>query len=87
MLIIFNNSRDLKTFVYKDDDKRRIHHWMIAQQLRDIDPFYVKEVHNGDKVNLVLDSNPLLLDAISAAKVLAWQVEGLQAEIKSLKGE
>lgn len=46
-----------------------------------------KEVHNGDKVNLVLDSNPLLLDVISAAKVLARQVEELQAEIKALKGE
>ncbi|EMN3920416.1 hypothetical protein REJ49_003217 [Citrobacter farmeri] len=60
---------------------------MIAQQIRNIDPCYVKEVHNGDKVNLVLDSNPLLLDVISAAKVLARQVEELQAELKTLKGE
>ncbi|AGE94795.1 hypothetical protein PU088_002252 [Citrobacter farmeri] len=60
---------------------------MIAQQIRNIDPCYVKEVHNGDEVNLVLDSNPLLLDAISAVKVLARQVEELQAELKTLKGE
>lgn len=78
---------ELKTFVYKDDDKRRVRRGVIAQQIRDIDPCYVKEVHNGDKVNLVLDSNPLLLDAISAVKVLARQVEELQAEIKTLKGE
>lgn len=78
---------ELKTFVYKDDDKRRIRRGVIAQQIRDIDPCYVKEVHNGDEVNLVLDSNPLLLDAISAVKVLARQVEELQAEIKVLKGE
>lgn len=78
---------ELKTFVYKDDDKRRLRRGVIAQQIRDIDPCYVKEVHNGDEVNLVLDSNPLLLDAISAVKVLARQVEELQGEIKALKGE
>ena len=78
---------ELKTFVYKDDDKRRVRRGVIAQQIRDIDPCYVKEVHNGDEVNLVLDSNPLLLDVISATKVLARQVEELQAEIKALKGE
>ncbi|HEM7923238.1 TPA: tail fiber domain-containing protein [Citrobacter farmeri] len=78
---------ELKTFVYKDDDKRRVRRGVIAQQIRNIDPCYVKEVHNGDEVNLVLDSNPLLLDAISAVKVLARQVEGLQAELKTLKGE
>lgn len=78
---------ELKTFVYKDDDKRRVRRGVIAQQIRNIDPCYVKEVHNGDEVNLVLDSNPLLLDAISAVKVLARQVEELQAEIKALKGE
>ncbi|MBJ9133223.1 tail fiber domain-containing protein, partial [Citrobacter farmeri] len=78
---------ELKTFVYKDDDKRRVRRGVIAQQIRNIDPCYVKEVHNGDEVNLVLDSNPLLLDAISAVKVLARQVEELQAELKTLKGE
>ncbi|HGY2351908.1 TPA: tail fiber domain-containing protein [Citrobacter farmeri] len=78
---------ELKTFVYKDDDKRRVRRGVIAQQIRKIDPCYVKEVHNGDEVNLVLDSNPLLLDAISAVKVLARQVEELQAELKTLKGE
>lgn len=78
---------ELKTFVYKDDDKRRVRRGVIAQQIRNIDPCYVKEVHNGDEVNLVLDSNPLLLDVISAAKVLARQVEELQGEIKALKGE
>ena len=78
---------ELKTFVYKDDDKRRVRRGVIAQQIRSIDPCYVKEVHNGDEVNLVLDSNPLLLDAISAVKVLARQVEELQAELKTLKGE
>ncbi|MFA1286225.1 tail fiber domain-containing protein, partial [Citrobacter telavivensis] len=49
---------ELKTFVYKDDDKRRVRRGVIAQQIRNIDPCYVKEVHNGDEVNLVLDSNP-----------------------------
>lgn len=78
---------ELKTFVYKDDDKRRVRRGVIAQQIRDIDPCYVKEVHNGDEVNLVLDSNPLLLDVISAVKVLARKVEELQVEIKGLKGE
>ena len=78
---------ELKTFVYKDDDKRRVRRGVIAQQIRNIDPCYVKEVHNGDEVNLVLDSNPLLLDAISAVKVLARQVEEVQAELKTLKGE
>lgn len=78
---------DLKTFVYKDDEQERLRRGVIAQQIRDIDPCYVKEVHNGDDINLVLDSNPLLMDALAAIKKLSQTVDALRAEIAELKAK
>ncbi|WP_297200429.1 tail fiber domain-containing protein [uncultured Pluralibacter sp.] len=77
---------DLVTFIYKDDEQERVRRGVIAQQIRTIDEAYVKEseltYQQGDEVitqkKLVLDSNPLLMDALAAIQVLARRVEELE---------
>lgn len=76
---------ELKTFIFKDDVQNRVRRGVIAQQLEQIDPQYVKTrkyvLGEGvEKVQKELDSNVLLLDALAAIKVLA-------AQVKELKGE
>lgn len=87
---------NLIKFTYKDDEQKRERRGVIAQQVREIDPCYVKESDasyqgaDGNVVEnkrLVLDSNPLLMDALCAIKALSAQVEELKEEIKKLKGE
>nr|DAI80133.1 MAG TPA: tail protein [Caudoviricetes sp.] len=87
---------NLVKFTYKDDEQKRERRGVIAQQVREIDPCYVKESdasYQDDEGNvvenkrLVLDSNPLLMDALCAIKALSAQVEELKEEIKKLKGE
>ncbi|EMD1658833.1 tail fiber domain-containing protein [Pluralibacter gergoviae] len=76
----------LVTFIYKDDEQERVRRGVIAQQIRTIDEAYVKEseltYQQGDEVitqaKLVLDSNPLLMDALAAIQVLARRVEELE---------
>ena len=83
-------------FTYKDDDRNRERRGVAAQQIMEIDPCYVKKSEgsyideNGDQVNvekLVLDTNPLLMDALCAIKALSAQVDELREEIRKLKGE
>lgn len=87
---------NLVKFTYKDDEQKRERRGVIAQQVREIDPCYVKESDasyqdaDGNVVEnkrLVLDTNPLLMDALCAIKALSAQVEELKEEIKKLKGE
>lgn len=87
---------NLVKFTYKDDDQKRARRGVIAQQVREIDPCYVKESdasyqdENGNVVEnkrLVLDTNPLLMDALCAIKALSAQVDELKEEIRKLKGE
>lgn len=87
---------NLIKFTYKDDDRNRERRGVAAQQIREIDPCYVKESkgsyvnENGEQVEvdkLVLDTNPLLMDAICAIKALSAQVDELKEEIRKLKGE
>lgn len=87
---------NLVKFTYKDDDQKRERRGVIAQQVREIDPCYVKESEasyqdeNGNVVEnkrLVLDTNPLLMDALCAIKALSAQVDELKEEIRKLKGE
>mgnify|MGYP003270587621 CR=1 FL=1 len=87
---------NLVKFTYKDDEQKRERRGVIAQQVREIDPCYVKESdasYQGEDGNvvenkrLVLDTNPLLMDALCAIKVLSAQVEELKEEIRKLKGE
>ena len=90
------NAMNLVKFTYKDDERKRERRGVIAQQIREIDPCYVKESdtsyqdEDGNVVEnkrLVLDTNPLLMDALCAIKALSAQVEELKEEIKKLKGE
>lgn len=90
------NAMNLVKFTYKDDEQKRERRGVIAQQVREIDPCYVKETDvsyqdaNGNVVEnkrLVLDTNPLLMDALCAIKALSAQVEELKEEIRKLKGE
>lgn len=87
---------NLIKFTYKDDDRKRERRGVAAQQVMDIDPCYVKKSEgsyidaNGEQINiekLVLDTNPLLMDALCAIKALSAQVDELKEEIKKLKGE
>lgn len=87
---------NLVKFTYKDDEQKRARRGVIAQQVREIDPCYVKESdasyqdEDGNVVEnkrLVLDSNPLLMDALCAIKALSAQVDELKEEIRKLKGE
>lgn len=87
---------NLIKFTYKDDDRKRERRGVAAQQIMEIDPCYVKKSEgsyideNGEQVNiekLVLDTNPLLMDALCAIKALSAQVDELKEEIKKLKGE
>lgn len=87
---------NLIKFTYKDDDRKRERRGVAAQQIMEIDPCYVKKSEgsyideNGDQVNvekLVLDTNPLLMDALCAIKALSAQVDELKEEIRKLKGE
>jgi hypothetical protein len=87
---------NLVKFTYKDDEQKRERRGVIAQQVREIDPCYVKESDasyqdaDGNVVEnkrLVLDINTLLMDALCAIKALSAQVEELKEEIKKLKGE
>lgn len=90
------NAMNLVKFTYKDDEQKRERRGVIAQQVREIDPCYVKETDvsyqdaDGNVVEnkrLVLDTNPLLMDALCAIKALSAQVEELKEEIRKLKGE
>lgn len=87
---------NLIKFTYKNDEKKRERRGVAAQQIREIDPCYVKESNgsykdeNGETVEvnkLVLDTNPLLMDALCAIKALSAQVDELKEEIRKLKGE
>lgn len=87
---------NLIKFTYKNDEKKRERRGVAAQQIMEIDPCYVKKSEgsyideNGDQVNvekLVLDTNPLLMDALCAIKALSAQVDELKEEIGKLKGE
>lgn len=87
---------NLVKFTYKDDDQKRERRGVIAQQVREIDPCYVKESDTSyqdadgnvvENKRLVLDTNPLLMDALCAIKALSAQVDELKEEIRKLKGE
>lgn len=87
---------NLIKFKYKDDEKGRERRGISAQQAQEIDACYVKRSYgsyldkDGNQVNsekLVLDTNPLLMDALCAIKALSAQVDELKEEIRKLKGE
>lgn len=87
---------NLIKFTYKDDDRKRERRGVAAQQIMEIDPCYVKKSEgsyidaNGEQINiekLVLDTNPLLMDALCAIKVLSSQVGELKEENADLRAD
>lgn len=75
------------TFIYKDDKKGRTRRGVIAQDIREIDEEYVKEVPNRlDGTSLLaLDTNVLLLDTMLALNYVIKQLENTQKELTGLK--
>ena len=89
---------ELVTFAFNDDEQNRQRRGVIAQQLQDVDPLYVKvsrgsylvpavrdendHIVEPERVvtveKLVLDTNPLLMDALAAIQVLAKRVTALE---------
>lgn len=79
---------ELKTFIFKDDVQNRVRRGVIAQQVEQIDPQYVKTrtyvLGEGvERVQKELDSNVLLLDALAAIKVLSARVAELEAKLEA----
>ncbi|EPY9616458.1 tail fiber domain-containing protein [Enterobacter cloacae] len=94
----YSNIRALKpsTFIYKNDDEGRVRRGVIAQDVMQIDPDYVKEVPGSPYENeegeiirgegtLALDSNVLLLDTTLALNYVIKQLEKTQNELAELK--
>ncbi|AXY85082.1 tail fiber protein [Salmonella phage Sw2] len=74
---------EFKKFTYKFDKNKSIRRGVIAQQIAIIDPQYVKEIGNpeNDDTTLTLDTNPLLMDALAAIKVLSERNKELEAKL------
>uniref|UniRef100_UPI002230F32E tail fiber domain-containing protein n=1 Tax=Enterobacter hormaechei TaxID=158836 RepID=UPI002230F32E len=82
---------NFKKFEYKDSlgvERRGV----IAQDIQHIDPQYVTRgstsemTPEGEVIEneyLALDTNPLLMDALAAIKVLSHEVKSLKAELQS----
>ncbi|WP_288460114.1 tail fiber domain-containing protein [uncultured Enterobacter sp.] len=75
------------TFIYKDDTEGRTRRGVIAQDIREIDEEYVKEIPNyfDDTSTLALDTNVLLLDTMLALNYTIKQLEETQKELAELK--
>lgn len=81
------DAMELKTFIYKMDEKERVRRGVIAQQVMNIDPEYVHLVKpmESDVGTYTLDSNVLLLDAICAIQVLSKDLKAAQEQIAALQ--
>lgn len=77
---------EFKKFTYKFDKKKNIRRGVIAQQLELIDPQYVKAIGNPetDDITLTLDTNPLLMDALAAIKVLSERNKSLETKLQEM---
>ncbi|HFI6386450.1 tail fiber domain-containing protein [Escherichia coli] len=94
-----NNIRQFNpvNFVYNDDNQNRIRRGIIAQQIEQIDPQYVKHTFeqspdefddDGNPVireRCILDNNVIMMDSVIAIKVLADKNETLEQEVEVLK--
>ncbi|HHT4259117.1 TPA: tail fiber domain-containing protein [Klebsiella variicola] len=86
---------ELVTFVYNDDEQKRVRRGIIAQQAQTVDPQYVKQVEtsferNGEHVKedrLQLDNNVIMLDTLAAVKVLIDRVEELEKAAAATAGK
>lgn len=84
---------ELVTFVFNDDKQKRKRRGVIAQQIETIDPAYVKHTfepvddEGNTRERVVLDNNPLLLDALCAIQVLSKRVSVLEGRVQEKSGE
>ncbi|UVD31653.1 putative tail fiber protein [Escherichia phage Pondi] len=72
------NAMEFKNFTFNDDEDVTPRRGVISQQIKDIDPQYVKEV--GGYYHL--DQTPMLLDALAAIKRLTQRVAELEEKLK-----
>ncbi|HEM7398350.1 TPA: tail fiber domain-containing protein [Citrobacter farmeri] len=85
-------SMELVTFVFNDDKQERKRRGVIAQQIETIDPAYVKHTfepvddEGNTRERVVLDNNPLLLDALCAIQVLSKRVSVLEGGVQEKSG-
>ncbi|EHK0944130.1 tail fiber domain-containing protein [Citrobacter farmeri] len=83
---------ELVTFVFNDDKQKRKRRGVIAQQIETIDPAYVKHTfepvddEGNTRERVVLDNNPLLLDALCAIQVLSKRVSVLEGMVQEKSG-
>lgn len=79
------------TFIYKNDKTRHKRRGFIAQQLEAIDEQYIRRVNGAvdDDGNLreilTLDTNPLLMDALTALRVLIGRNKEMERRITALE--
>ncbi|MCL9944207.1 hypothetical protein MUW95_20640 [Klebsiella aerogenes] len=81
------------TFIYNDDEQNRTCGGIIAQQVQEVDPHYVKKVNtaymrNGERVNddrLQLDNNVFMMDTLATVKVLIERVDELEEKLSALE--
>jgi len=92
--VAFDNIMQIKpaTYVYKADEKRRVRRGVIAQDMQEIDPEYVKLLKFNEEMEdeetteqLTLDSNPIMLDNLLATNYLGNMVLEQQKQIEELK--
>ncbi|HDY9206477.1 TPA: tail fiber domain-containing protein [Klebsiella pneumoniae] len=84
---------EMVTFIYNDDEQGRTRRGIIAQQAREVDPQYVKQVNtsymrNGERVDddrLQLDNNVIMMDTLAAVKVLLNRVDELESALLEMK--
>ncbi len=80
------------TFVYNDDDKKRLRRGVLAQQIEEIDPQYVKHTieETGEKdkegckitrERLILDNNVIMMDAVISIRLLATDIDSVKSTI------
>lgn len=79
------------TFIYNNDEKKRLRRGIIAQQAETVDPLYVKTVEYFDDQKSILveqkqlDTTPMLLDTMHVVKELMSEIESLKRDISILK--
>ncbi|WP_313104211.1 pyocin knob domain-containing S74 family peptidase [Pseudescherichia vulneris] len=92
--LAFDNIMQIKpaTYVYKADERRRVRRGVIAQDMQEIDPEYVKLLKFNEEMEdeetteqLTLDSNPIMLDNLLATNYLGNLVLEQQKQIDELK--
>lgn len=81
-----------RTFVFNNDEQNRMRRGLIAQELEEVDPLYVKTrtyypEPEQPREQKELDNNALLLDALAAIQVLSKKINSMEQEIAEMKSK